>query len=410
MHCAKLSRVSNSPATSNDYFYSISHTYLFISRPDRNFNTNFENPSLSTGLPQQHRRQFNSRLVSSSYIINHIFDGQRCYAWQLVAYESFNRQALLAIIQAVVRNDPQRVHGNTSSEESSSVSTHSHTSSSDNGPPSLSTATTISLSRDTKDSLTTSIQGVFHSVPTTRYMSFDGASDWPRSPSQIKNAKSTPPIPAPSISSAFSNSSGIRNTELGRLTDPNIALNFYNLYIASSPGIPISTLDSRCTLSAMPIFAQSFNTGPLLDKYYHHILRATKLHSANSTETIYTVALGRINYEGKATLWVVAMDVNDGEVYALRSDVDAPGELDFDDSDDKQECEHYDVFEGTTTSTEPVPLPEFEGNGGGYCKAVLLGQFSILGGSNGTGSAKDGDKGYIELAVDKWESILVAAD
>ncbi|KUJ19300.1 uncharacterized protein LY89DRAFT_667276 [Mollisia scopiformis] len=199
-----------------------------------------------------------------------------------------------------------------------------------------------------------------------------------------------------SITSISDTPPNVPNPTFHKLQNLIVGLNFYNFYSHDHPYFPLPPLGATdYTLSIQPIYPQSLNSDPLSPGYYHHLLRLTRLHYASSTTTLRTVALGRILYLEKPTYWIVVMDIQHGNLYALRSDTVALEEL-LVESDDQRD----NIDWKTIPAAE---LPEFDNKS---WKAVLLGDTTILDGNRivGGDTAKGG---YQALIVEDWDSVTV---
>jgi hypothetical protein len=135
----------------------------------------------------------------------------------------------------------------------------------------------------------------------------------------------------------------------------------------------------------------------LSTEYYHHLLRLTHLHYTSSTTALRTVALGRILYREKPTSWIVVMEIQHGDLYALRSNTVAPEEL-LDESDDTDD--ELDAIDQKTAAA--VVLPEFDIKS---WKAVWIGNTTILDVKHVVGAVTNG--GYQALMVEGWDSVTV---
>ena len=186
---------------------------------------------------------------------------------------------------------------------------------------------------------------------------------------------------------------------MGSLEVLSVGLNFYNFFPHDFPYLPLPTLGATndYTLSIQPIYPQSLNSAPLSPGYYHHLLRLTRLHYAASTTTLRTVALGRILHREKPTSWIVVMEIQHGNLYALRSNTVAPEEL-LDESDDTDD--ELDAIGRKTAAA--VALPGFDNKS---WKAVLIGNTTILDAKHIVGGVTNG--GYQALMVEGWDSVTV---
>ncbi|KAG4432014.1 hypothetical protein IFR05_012499 [Cadophora sp. M221] len=126
--------------------------------------------------------------------------------------------------------------------------------------------------------------------------------------------------------------------------------------------------DSVYSLSIQPVNPRSLNNTPVED-YYHHLLRTTTffITSSSTIKLIRTVCFGRIYSNGKPTYWVVVMDVECSDLFALRSDYIA--------YDEQAEVENPVDDLGMLEVEDPVPLPAFDD---GTWLAVFLGDVTVL--------------------------------
>jgi hypothetical protein len=207
-------------------------------------------------------------------------------------------------------------------------------------------------------------------------------------------------IPSATLTTPISDTpSTIPNPKVSSLEVLSVGINFYNFFRHDFPYLPLPTIGATndYTLSIQPIYPQSLNPAMLSTEYYHHLLRLTHLHYTSSTTALRTVALGRILYREKPTSWIVVMEIQHGDLYALRSNTVAPEEL-LDESDDTDD--ELDAIDQKTAAA--VVLPEFDIKS---WKAVWIGNTTILDVKHVVGAVTNG--GYQALMVEGWDSVTV---
>ena len=133
-------------------------------------------------------------------------------------------------------------------------------------------------------------------------------------------------------------------------------------------------------------------------KNFRWVLAVTRLHYAASISALRTVPLGRILYREQKTFWIVVMEIQHGNLYALCSKAIEDYELDWASSCDENTPEDDD---GEGREKEAVvALPEFDDRS---WKAVWIGNTSILEEKNFVGRVANA--GYRALMIERWDTV-----
>ena len=141
------------------------------------------------------------------------------------------------------------------------------------------------------------------------------------------------------------------------------------MYTNDQPYHALPGLGAEYALGMNILVLQSLRStpAPTLRSFYQLMLRYTRLKSASSSTstTLRTVALGRIFRNEEPTYWVVVMEIQNGLLFALKSDYVSVQEVIKDDPDK----EHY------SDAVDGVGIPELDDT---PWKAALLGDTTLL--------------------------------
>ncbi|PVH75451.1 hypothetical protein DL98DRAFT_575051 [Cadophora sp. DSE1049] len=196
--------------------------------------------------------------------------------------------------------------------------------------------------------------------------------------------------------------SGLPKPSILKLNALDIALSLYKFYAPDPYRLPLRPLGSDYVLSIQPVCPKSLSSTPSAiptpRQYYHHLLRTTLLYSGDTPETLRTICIGHIYYKTEPTYWVVVIDLEHGQLFALRSDyIDDYERIPDEDEDTDEDMDMNELDDPKLMRT--VDLLVFDAQS---LKAVRLGDTRFL------EADLDGpSEQYQPLSIDRFESSLV---